>query len=99
MYHLVLPQRNISMFEPLRLNSRKATSDSEEWHHRSQGGVDTEASQERDSCLCLETAGLERGELTLVTTRKEMHPVEPGEASEPLGQNTKSKLRTKLAPV
>lgn len=86
------------MFEPLRLNLRKAASDSEDCHHGSQGGVGTEASQERNSCLCLGTAGLERDEQALGTTRREMHLTEPGEASESFGRNTISQLRTKLAP-
>lgn len=72
------------MLKPLRLNSRKVASDSEECRHGSQGGVGTEASQEKDSCLCLGTAGLERDEQALVTTRREMYPVEPGQCLNPL---------------
>lgn len=100
MCHLALPQTDILALRPLRLNLRKAVRDADEYHHGLQGAVGTKASQERDGCLCLGTAGLEREQQALVRKRREkMHLIEAGEASEPLGRNTQSKLRSMLAPA
>lgn len=60
MYHPALQQTDISVLGPLRLHWGKAASDAGERPHGSQGGTGTEASQERDACLCLGTAGAER---------------------------------------
>lgn len=57
-----------------RVNSRKAASDADECHHGLQGDVGTEASQERDGCLCLGTAGLEGEEQTSQNKKGENAP-------------------------